>query len=91
MDMETKQWTEVGISEDTQCGVPDLTPGHKYKFRVKAVNEEGSSDALETDSEILAKDPFGKAYVLTSANLRFEIQFMSNVKGYVLVNHHFSA
>lgn len=37
-----------------------LQKGHHYKFRVKAVNAEGESDPLETDSSILAKNPFGK-------------------------------
>jgi len=59
-DSETKKWVEVGkVREDTQCGVPDLIPGKKYKFQVKAVNAEGKSDALVTTNEILAKDPFG--------------------------------
>lgn len=61
MDMDTKKWVEVGkVQEDTQCGVPDLVPGKKYKFRVKAVNSEGESEPLVTDTEILAKDPFGE-------------------------------
>ena len=45
---------------DTQCGVPGLEPGRKYKFRVKAVNEEGESAPLVSDTETLAKDPWGK-------------------------------
>jgi len=61
MDMDTKKWVEVGkVQEDTQCGVPGLEPGKRYKFRVKAVNSEGESEALVTDTDILAKDPFGK-------------------------------
>jgi len=28
-------------------------------FRVKAVNDEGESEALEADMEITAKNPFG--------------------------------
>lgn len=62
MEMGTKKWVEVGkVQEDTQCGVPDLEPGKKYKFRVKAVNSEGESEPLVTDTEITAKDPFGKS------------------------------
>jgi len=45
---------------DTQCGVPGLEPGKKYKFRVKAVNSEGESEPLANDNEILAKDPYGQ-------------------------------
>ena len=53
-------WFEVGkIPDDTQCGVPNLKPGHKYKFRVKAVNSEGASEPLLAKSDILAKDPWG--------------------------------
>lgn len=35
-----------------------IFPGKKYNFRVKAVNEEGESEPLETDHAILAKNPF---------------------------------
>lgn len=62
MEMGTKKWVEVGkVQEDTQCGVPDLEPGKKYKFRVKAVNSEGESEPLVTDAEVTAKDPFGRS------------------------------
>ena len=56
-------WAEVGkVQGDTQCGVPGLKPGRKYKFRVKAVNKEGASEPLVTDQDTLAKDPWGEAY-----------------------------
>lgn len=48
------------VQGDTQCGVPGLKPGRKYKFRVKAVNKEGASEPLLTDKEMTAKDPWGK-------------------------------
>lgn len=35
-----------------------LEPGHTYQFRVKALNEEGESEPLETDHGILAKNPY---------------------------------
>ena len=57
--------------EDLQCGVPGLEPGHRYMFRVKAVNEEGESEPLVTEKETLAKDPWGNI-------LAFEI-YMSKV------------
>lgn len=38
-----------------------LEPGHKYEFRVRAHNDEGESDPLDSDRPVLAKDPFGKA------------------------------
>ncbi|ESO03551.1 hypothetical protein HELRODRAFT_191869 [Helobdella robusta] len=58
-DVATGQWTLVGkVIDDTQCGVPGLEPGKKYKFRVKAVNSLGESEPLTSDGETLAKDPF---------------------------------
>jgi len=55
-----RKWTEVGrIQGDTQCGIPNLEAGRKYKFRVRACNQEGESEPLATEKEILAKDPWG--------------------------------
>lgn len=39
--------------------VKGLQEGHEYQFRVKAVNEEGESEPLETERSTLAKNPFG--------------------------------
>jgi predicted phage tail protein len=59
-DMDTQKWVKVGrVEGDTQCGVPGLEPGKRYKFRVIAVNSEGQSEPLVTTEEILAKDPYG--------------------------------
>lgn len=71
MDMETQKWVRVGrVMGDTQCGVPGLEDGKKYKFRVKAVNTEGESEPLTAEEPILAKDPFGKFYnILIDLNL----------------------
>ena len=38
--------------------VEGLTPGKKYKFRVKAVNKEGESDPLESAEPVEAKNPY---------------------------------
>lgn len=35
-----------------------LEAGHTYQFRVKALNEEGESEPLDTDHGILAKNPY---------------------------------
>ena len=55
----TKGISRLFQVEDLQCGVPGLEPGHRYMFRVKAVNEEGESEPLVTEKETLAKDPWG--------------------------------
>lgn len=41
-----------------------LTPGKKYKFRVRALNKEGESEPLETTESIVAKNPFGNFFFL---------------------------
>lgn len=38
--------------------MPGLEPGHTYQFRVKALNEEGESEPLDTDHGTLAKNPY---------------------------------
>ncbi len=60
LDVETGRWVRCGVADgkDTTFDVKGLTPGHRYKFRVKAVNKEGDSEELETSHSILAKDPF---------------------------------
>ena len=40
--------------------VPGLQEGKEYMFRVKACNDEGESEPLETDHAVLAKDPYGR-------------------------------
>lgn len=44
--------------------VEGLTPGHEYKFRVKAINKEGESEPLDTYGAIVAKDPYSKCIEL---------------------------
>jgi len=55
-------WTEVAQSptgNERQIKVEHLTPMHKYRFRVKAVNKIGQSDAAEmSGDDILMKDPW---------------------------------
>lgn len=62
-DADKDQWEEVCTTEDLEIDVADLKPGHRYQFRVKAVNSQGVSEPLTADGEIIAKDPWGK-YIL---------------------------
>lgn len=55
MDMEDGKWKLVKNAKQPKCDV-DLEEGKKYKFRVRAVNDEGESDNLETEKETLARD-----------------------------------
>jgi predicted phage tail protein len=45
-------------ADATELTVEGLTPGKKYKFRVKAVNKEGESEPLESDEVVEAKNPY---------------------------------
>lgn len=63
MDMATGKWVRVGHvpntgANDLEFNVPNLNPGSEYKFRVTAVNDEGESEPLTTESSIIAKNPF---------------------------------
>ncbi|XP_073811656.1 projectin protein bent isoform X33 [Musca autumnalis] len=60
MDEETGRWVPAGEAgpNDTSFNFKGLTPGKKYKFRVKAINKEGESDPLECTEPILAKNPY---------------------------------
>lgn len=62
-DPDTGIWLPVGKTMGTDMKVDGLTPGHEYKFRVKAINSEGESEPLETYGSIIARDPFSKIYV----------------------------
>ncbi|OZC09937.1 hypothetical protein X798_03043 [Onchocerca flexuosa] len=60
-DVKTGRWIFAGETATTTMEIDDLTPGHEYNFRVKAVNKYGESDPLETTQPIIAKDPFDTA------------------------------
>lgn len=62
MDTDTGRWVPAGeVDADAESfTATGLTPKKKYKFRVKAVNKEGESEALETDDSIMARNPYGK-------------------------------
>ncbi|KAJ9595175.1 hypothetical protein L9F63_013533, partial [Diploptera punctata] len=58
LDTSTGRWVPVGKTNDTEMDVKGLQEGQEYKFRVRAVNEEGESEPLETERATLAKNPF---------------------------------
>lgn len=62
MDAATGRWVPAGFVDPnkTEQEITGLEPMKKYQFRVKAVNEEGESEPLTTDTAILAKNPYGK-------------------------------
>lgn len=60
MDEATGRWVTAGETDgpETSLSVDGLVPGHKYKFRVRAVNRQGKSEPLQTTQAIEAKNPF---------------------------------
>ncbi len=62
----TGAWSEVAHTAgggDRQIKVEHLTPWHKYRFRVRAVNKIGPSDPGEmTGDDILMRDPWGEHF-----------------------------
>lgn len=65
--------------------VKDLEPGKKYKFRVKAENKFGPGQPVETNTAILAKNPYGNHEQFESSlhcDLIFNVclTFVSNIE-----------
>ena len=58
LDVDTGIWSPVCVAQGLKCEVNDLEPGKDYEFRVRAVNEMGESDNLQTLKPVTAKDPF---------------------------------
>jgi hypothetical protein len=59
-DVARGGWAPAGEvnGDSTSLRVTKLTPGKDYLFRVRAVNKEGESDALETSAATLARNPY---------------------------------
>lgn len=59
-DEATGRWVPAEETDgpETSVSVKGLTPNHKYKFRVRAVNKHGKSDPITTDKSYEAKNPF---------------------------------
>lgn len=71
MDVQTGKWVRVGkvpadvpgspgFGANPEMVVTGLNPNSEYKFRVKAVNDEGDSEPLTTIKSIVAKNPYGR-------------------------------
>lgn len=60
-DSEKDDFEGVCTTEDLEVDVTGLKEGHRYQFRVKAVNDQGVSEPLVADGEIIAKDPWGQS------------------------------
>jgi predicted phage tail protein len=62
MDTEKGIWVPCGETngKTPEFDVEGLNEGCTYMFRVKAVNNEGESEPLETDCLTLAKNPFDR-------------------------------
>lgn len=60
MEAGTGRWVPAGFvdPDKTEQKITGLEPNKKYHFRVKAVNEEGESEPLETDQATVAKNPY---------------------------------
>ncbi len=58
MDMTIGSWLPVKSVKAMSLEVNNLVEGRAYKFLVRAVNQLGDSPDLETEDEIIAKNPF---------------------------------
>lgn len=61
MDTETGRWVPVCTTKSPESDVTGLVEGKQYLFRVKAVNEEGDSEPLITETSTTAKNPYDAA------------------------------
>lgn len=59
-DSLSAKWQKVQETKGPECKatIPDLIEGHKYQFRVKAVNKGGLSKPSQPSDTLLAKDRF---------------------------------
>ncbi|KAI8425645.1 hypothetical protein MSG28_011459 [Choristoneura fumiferana] len=60
MDTDSGRWVPVCTTKTPEADVTGLNEGKDYLFRVKAVNPEGESEPLVTDTATTAKNPYGE-------------------------------
>ena len=63
-EKDSDKFEQVCTTEDLEVDVTGLKEGHRYQFRVRAVNEQGTSEPLLADGEIIAKDPWGRLNII---------------------------
>jgi hypothetical protein len=86
-DVARGGWMSAGDvhGDSTSFRVTKLTPGKEYLFRVRAVNKEGESDALETTGATLARNPYdepsapGKPEIFDWDSNRVDLQWQTPV------------
>ena len=67
--LDKGRWVPVGKSKEPEMEVGKLQEGNEYQFRVRAINDEGESDALETEHAIIAKNPFGNLLLIVDVEI----------------------
>ena len=71
-DLKSGEWKPCSkFVRGTTYEVLNLDEGHEYLFRVKAENEFGQSEPIETETSVLATHPYSKLFlcVCTSISL----------------------
>ncbi len=66
--LDKGRWVPVGKCKEPEMDVGGLQEGKEYQFRVRAVNDEGESENLETEHATVAKNPFGTSMPLIQTN-----------------------
>ena len=72
MNTKTGKWEPQPHSvgpDVTEFRVPELKENEDYKFRVRAENDQGLSEPLDSDKATKAKNPFGTYYVVYANSL----------------------
>jgi len=66
MNMKTGKWEPLTHSvgpDVNEFRVPKLKEGEDYKFRVRAENDQGQSEPLDSDKSTKVKNPFGTLFI----------------------------
>jgi len=73
MNTKTGKWEPLTHSvgpDVNEFRVPKLKEGEDYKFRVRAENDQGQSEPLDSDKATRVKNPFGTLFAkLTTTTL----------------------